>query len=310
MISFHYTGGMGNQMFQYALLYAVSKKTGYEIGGRWKLGERYFGLYVKDPGRPLVREYKEADERTQAYDPTVFTQPDDTKYRGYFQNEKFFSDLREEIQSIFTPRKEIQKKVDVFVQRHLSPEKMTIACCLRAGTYFSFGFPVPGEQYYRDALDFICQADKKQLSDYNVLIISDDKCVARKIFKFLPHAIMGEVKDDVQLFLIVEADRCIIGPSSFFWWGAWLNERPDKMIIAPRYWLNCNKDEPPWLPSGIQIDNWHYIRVPRCVQAGDLGFSVLLWTYIHSLRINAREMARFMRRDLQRHFRSTGNVLL
>jgi hypothetical protein len=47
----------------------------------------------------------------------------------------------------------------------------------------------------------------------------------------------------------------IIANSTFGWWGAWLNENEDKLVVTPSRWVNDSSND----GSSIIPDNWTII---------------------------------------------------
>ena len=62
------------------------------------------------------------------------------------------------------------------------------------------------------------------------------------IRKLRDRFILIEANDEytsyLDMFLLSKCKHNILSNSSFSWWGAWINDNPDKIVIAPNTWLN------------------------------------------------------------------------
>lgn len=99
-------------------------------------------------------------------------------------------------------------------------------------------------QYYQKAIEYIAQ----RVDSPHFFIFSDDYEWSVENFKFLqfPYTCIsnGADKNYEDMTLMSQCQYHIIANSSFSWWGAWLDPRKDKIVIAPKQWFaNAPKND-------------------------------------------------------------------
>jgi hypothetical protein len=236
MISFipGYFGWLGNQMFQYAATFAASKRVKTECGFPENKPNLFdlFTLSAKKQEVPLHYMYQEPHFEYSEI-PDYITE---LTISGYFQSEKYFEDYAEELRSEFTFKDSVPKV-----------DKGTVAVHVRRGDYTDLQdhHPLCTLEYYRAAME--------KFPGHNFLIFSDD-------IDWCKHNIKGDnvsysegytAEQDLQRMSL--CDHQIIANSSFSWWGAWLNNNPDKKIIAPKQWFGPAK---PLETKDIYCKDW------------------------------------------------------
>jgi len=111
--------------------------------------------------------------------------------------------------------------------------------------------------YYADAIRYF----QARLGEPTFFVFSDDPAFARKNLPGDAQAIFVDHNDDSTSYedirLMSACRHHIIANSSFSWWGAWLNSRPDKLVYAPRYWqLNAGSYYPGLFPPDWTIGDF------------------------------------------------------
>jgi hypothetical protein len=93
-----------------------------------------------------------------------------------------------------------------------------------------------GLEYYNEAVSYI----KQTVVDPVFYIFSDDIDWAKNNLKIGEAIFVSspDIKDYEELVLMSKCKHNIIANSSFSFWGAWLNQNFNKIVIAPKKWSN------------------------------------------------------------------------
>ena len=263
-------GQLGNQLFQYATLRAVAESMECELRIPMRFDQpKKQGLVELEPLSIACGALSEADlgqmrnrytERTHTFDPDVFSQPDWTDFTGYFQTEKYFRHLREDLLREFAFREPIADYAarSIGALRARVGSSPLVAIHVRRGDYLKkpdYARILP-RAWYLTAMETFDRSDPLYLvfSDdpawcmENLGASSDPEAIAR-----LPCTLQVSTPDHWHdLALMALCDHFIIAGSSFSWWGAWLSQSEKKIVIAPKRWFGPKSglDESDIVPDG------------------------------------------------------------
>lgn len=285
------SAGLGNQMFQYALYLAMkhvepctkidisiyqhrAAHNGYEL-------ERVFDIHpdiatlqernhLADVGKDIWSEIRRKwlrhplpcigtlyREKSGCYQPEVFSMRN-TYFAGWWQSERYFLSIADEVRQSFRfihPLLPIHQQLADTIS-----DSSSVSIHIRRGDYMKkrriadVG-SVCSRSYYRNAIAYINQ----YVPNARYFVFSDNPEEA-KVFLELPEAIYISGNTGKNAYLDMQLmSMCrhhIIANSSFSWWGAWLDPRPNKMVIAPATWFrNEQKNDilpPNWIPIPVE----------------------------------------------------------
>lgn len=159
---------------------------------------------------------------------------------GYWQSEKYFLDCRGILLREFSPKTHLEPENRAIALKISSTDSISLH--VRRGDYASNELVnrvhglVPLD-YYRCAVSFL----QSRLANPHIFVFSDDhEWVRENLHLSLPVTFVNTNSSDRGFRDIQLQSMCrhhITANSSFSWWGAWLNPRRDKIVIAPTHWL-------------------------------------------------------------------------
>lgn len=159
-------------------------------------------------------------------------------FEGYFQNEKYFIQNRNDILEKFSLKEELDEKNQTVLNSIKAANSISLH--VRRGDYVSLdsASKVHGTcslEYYQKAIEYMA---KKVKTPHFFLFSDDIDWVVKNLRIDYPYTVVSFNQDKgfLDMELMKNCKHNIIANSSFSWWGAWLNNNPDKIVIAPKRW--------------------------------------------------------------------------
>jgi hypothetical protein len=275
MIITKLTGGIGNQMFQYACAKNISLKkhsslavdiTSYSWDTLRKYDlDNFFAINCKIASTIDVENTKmkhrysfferikrklygkpfpyylhcNVKEQSNRYDSNIWKVNKNIILEGFWQSEKYFIDIKEQLLQDFTFKNSPNEYYNQIINQ--IQDVQTVSVHIRRGDYVhnstTLAFHgICSLEYYNNAISYITHI----VGNPSFIFISDDIEWCKQYFKNISNSIFiennkGADYEDLRLMTLCKHN--IIANSSFSWWGAWLNVNPNKIVIAPKQWF-------------------------------------------------------------------------
>ncbi len=162
---------------------------------------------------------------------------------GAWTSEKHFIGFKDIIRNDFT-LKNTPSKETIASKNLIRSSSPSVSVHIRRGDYVTdqktkMYHGQCDMSYYEKAIETISSRIKVNVHDLNVFVFSDDiewSKINMKLPARLNFVSNMEIPDYEEIYLMSLCDHHIIANSTFSWWGAWLNPKHDKIVVAPKRW--------------------------------------------------------------------------
>lgn len=269
MIIIKLQGGLGNQLFQYALGRTIEtkykKEVKYDVATYREQGRFTQRFYLLNKFKTMVT-FASDEEIIKAkngafnyftrkalnkfffkkynisYDPVFFESlktTDSAYLEGYWQSIRYVEPCIEDLRKEISLKDEMSQVLNEKIEE--VSKSASVAIHIRRGDYLNAGvdLSVLDISYYKKANDYASQ----RLNNLKYYIFTDDVRWAKENLHFLGKdnvifiSDLG-MNDYEELLLMASCKNVIIANSSFSWWGAMLNQNKDAIIVCPKDWRN------------------------------------------------------------------------
>ncbi|MEI6528802.1 MAG: alpha-1,2-fucosyltransferase [Candidatus Falkowbacteria bacterium] len=280
MISVKVSGGLGNQMFQYAIGRNLAEKNNTQLKlditallnslPKKDFSFREFGLdvfqvkykfnicsrlalatglknifFIMNKVGLIFRNKIRpiiVEKGQFNFEEKVLDLKDELYLDGYWQNERYFLEISDIIRQEFLLKNSLDGWASNW-QKQINSVN-SVAIHIRRGDYVNLGLSeICGLDYYERAIELI----KSKIENPEFFIFSDDPKWASDNFSGDNIHIVSSIENKsaaIEMYLMSACAHQIIANSSFSWWGAWLNKNINKIVIAPSKWTIGTENSP------------------------------------------------------------------
>jgi hypothetical protein len=264
MVIIKLKGGLGNQLFQYAYGRVLAIKNNvevrYEFEGKsgdtareYKLG--FFNTKAPFPTPEESRKVKKSygmfstindlfkkkilRQYNIGYVPSTLLKKSGY-VEGYWQSYKYLNQIKKELLQEIQLKNPIDIKYAELIKQMRDTQSVSVH--IRRGDYindpktkaehYCFGI-----EYYNEAFEII----REKIKSPTLFIFSDDIIWAKdNVRTDIPTIFISDenILDYESFILATYCKNHIIANSSFSFWIAWLDQKPEKIVLAPKKWNN------------------------------------------------------------------------
>ena len=269
-------GGLGSQMWQYALgrcvhissgmpvLYDLSwfDKFGMDANGicsrKYQLEDVFPKIHVRKAGKWTREFYRLVFNKYPGtwyeYDGEMMTSKRRRFLRGYYLNERYISQQGDALRDLFefkTDLTEGNRRVLSMIESGENP----VALHIRRGDYLNSAHDVATPQYFLGAIARMTEMLRGGNATF--FVFSNGMDWSRELLGNLEQNFVfveGNDNDDgvIDMFLMSKCAHFIISNSNFSWWPAWLSRRSQsKIVLMPDKWLHGEKQR-----LAMRVNGW------------------------------------------------------
>lgn len=279
-------GGLGNQMFQYAMARTVANYLGAELKldlshyrrkgtrsyelDRFRICAQRLSIWsarminmlsrerikrLPNILRPLMKltRTRRVTENIGDLDKALCERSGALYLDGYWQSEKYFARGADVLRREFMLKDEPNASARAWIEEITRHTSISLHC--RRGDYAECASTnrvhgVCSLEYYHHAIEYVNRLVRKA----KYYIFSDDaQWTARNMHINQEHVFVTHnngVCDVEDYRLMATCRHHIIANSTFSWWAAWMAPYSEKIVIAPRLWYANGQVSDDLIPEG------------------------------------------------------------